>query len=131
MKYLVQGGQIVGTVQGEALGLPQGFTIVELDRIDLMGWSLDSQNRPIEPVAVEPVEFMQLKPEEPVLFYGTDTFKKAWIMANKDPLLAVQMTIALAAEQRGDRATLVGSLKAVTDIIKKTNSLDLVKTKQV
>lgn len=117
MKYLVQDQRIIGTAEGLTSEPPQGMTTYESPLQNLIGYSF-VDGKLVEPTPyVEPQSFVKEMPS--MTFWGTDTFKKARIKANKDPFLALQLTLAMMAEQKGDRLTYEGAVKSVEDSLRK------------
>lgn len=116
-KYLVQNNRIVGNADGMVGDPPLGFDVYESPEDNIIGYVLDADGKAIPEVII--ANETQPLAIAPLSFWGTDLFKKARIRANKDPLLAMQLSIAMAAEQRGDLVILVGAIKSIEDIFRK------------
>lgn len=120
MFYIVdRSDHVVGRVADKDQGLPEGFRIVELDsNEDLLGSKLVDGKPAVKPVPEETSLEAPMNPKKFERFIGSDLFKQARIKAHQHPVMAVELTVALIAEQIGDRKLLAGSLKAIRDLLR-------------
>lgn len=118
MKYLVKNDRIVGKVQQENLEAPEGYTYYEnTTDEDILGYQL-IDGVPTEVNDPEPTESV-VRRRQRTAFWGTPLFKKAYIKGNLDPMLAFQVGIAIAAENRGDVQVLDGAIKSIQDVLRR------------
>lgn len=117
MYYLVDSkNYVVGQIESLEGEPPLGYREVELESVSAVGRYLDDKDEilPLKPTPEAPLSM----PIEQVRFWNTPEFKQARIKANKNPVLAVSLMVAIASEIQGDQATLKGSIKSITDILR-------------
>lgn len=123
MYYLVDDNNfVVGKIDSLDGDPPLGYRVVKMETKEAVGHKLDADNKlmPVEP-AVSPTLSAPLV--ERVKFWNTSEFRQARIKANKDPVLAISLMMAIAAELQGDQVMLKGSIKSISDIIKASETV--------
>ena len=123
MKYMVDSlSNVVGIVDESNIQLPDGYWILEQDGDPdgILGKTLKNGKIPEVVKQDDLVDPVLTIPKENFTFWDTEIFKKARIKAHQDPVLAVELLIALLAESRADRKILKGSIKAIKDILAKS-----------
>ncbi len=120
--FLAQSGYIVRTTEDPTAQPPFGWTLYESELPNLAGAYIDPDG--VISMPLPQIDYGQSKShrtDNTVMqnFYDTPLYKKARIKANKDPLLAFQVTVALNAEQRQDARATNGAISAVRAILRK------------
>ncbi len=120
--YLTQSRYLVSAGVDPDVVPPFGWTVYSSDQEDLLGAFIAEDgaiSMPLPVVTSEPPKSYTAPQAERQSFVGTSLFKKARIKANKDHLLAFQVSLALYYDQQGDYRAANGAISAVRAIMRK------------